>query len=270
VASDVTDHSANLSWAGIVGATHVRYYATGTTDYVIKETHMNHIMLNNLAANTPYSWDLSNFCNGGWTEYTGNGSFTTLTDTIPPATCIPTDLADTNVTAISVDLSWSGIYGPTHVRYYPTGTTDYVVKNGHMHHISLDSLQSNTAYSWDLSNFCEGQWTEYTGDGSFTTLSEMYITGVGNIDGISAGISNLSIYPNPMKDIATVTFTTAESGSCVYKIMDVTGRELTSTTIQATAGKNSFELNLAGNPKGIYFLNLRKGNELNHVKLLKL
>ena len=126
-----------------------------------------------------------------------------------------------------------------------------------MNHITLDSLTPNTSYSWDLSNFCNGTWTEYTGDGYFTTLSDTYITGTGNLNGVS--FTNLSVYPNPMKEKATVTFTSAENGSYVFKIIDITGRELTSATDQATIGKNSFELNLAGTPKGIFSSNCRKG-----------
>ena len=267
-ATNVTSHSADLEWQGIEGPTWVRFAPAGDTAYRYVFAHRNHAELHMLAPGTVYSWALNNFCNGQWTGYLGNGSFTTLTDSIPPPpSCIPTNLADSNVTAFTVDLRWGGIHGATHVRYYPTGTTNYMIRNAHMNHITLDSLTPNTPYSWDLSNYCNGAWTEYTGDGSFTTLTEMYITGIGNINGVS--FSNLSVYPNPMKEKVTVTFTASDNGSYIYKIIDITGRELSTATDQATAGKNSFELNLTGTPKGIYFLQLQKGSELQHVKLVK-
>ena len=72
-----------------------------------------------------------------------------------------------------------------------------------------------------------------------------------------------------MRAAAVVTFTAGEAGSYLYKIIDITGRELTSANAEASRGANSFELNLTGNPKGIYFLKIQKGNEVKHIKLLK-
>ncbi len=269
-ATNVTEHSASLDWAGIQGATWVRYYPTGDTIYKYAFAHQSNITLHRLAPETAYSWDLNNFCNGQWTGYLGNGSFTTLADTIPPPpppTCIPTDLADSLVTATTVFLTWGGIFGPTHVRYYPTGTTDYEIRETHMNHISLCNLLPNTSYSWDLSNLCNGEWTPYLGDGSFTTITGLDITGINNADG--KGLTNLSVYPNPMREKASVSFTSSDNGSFVIKIFDITGRELTTLSNQATNGITTFELDLSGNPKGIYFLRLQQGSEIKNIKLIK-
>jgi hypothetical protein len=267
-ASNVTMHSADLAWTGIQGQTWVRYAPAGDTIYRYEFAHNgNEISLHRLASGTAYSWALNNFCNGQWTGYLGDGSFTTLTDTVPPPTCIPTDLEATNITGSSADLSWGGITGMTHVRYYLTGTTDYMYRGTHTNTITLDSLLSNTSYTWDLSNFCDGEWTPYTGNATFTTLSQMYITGITPVDGKSAG--NVSVYPNPFKEKATVSFTSADNASSVYKIIDITGRVLTTETLQAIAGTNTFELNLAGNPKGIYFLHMQIGSEGKYIKLIK-
>ena len=66
-AANITTHTVDLSWGGITGETYVRYYRTGTTNYEYRETHHNTINIHNLQPNTPYSWDLNNFCNGQWT-----------------------------------------------------------------------------------------------------------------------------------------------------------------------------------------------------------
>ncbi|MEI7982339.1 MAG: hypothetical protein WCI71_11850, partial [Bacteroidota bacterium] len=170
--TNVTEHSADLNWSGISGPTWARYYVTGTTEYEYRFTNGDHVRLCHLTPNTAYSWDLNNFCNGEWTGYTGNGSFTTLADTIPPPTCIPTDLTAANATARTVDLSWSGISGPTWARYYVTGTTEYEYRFTAEDHVQLRHLTPNTSYSWDLNNFCNGEWTGYNGNGSFTTLAD--------------------------------------------------------------------------------------------------
>ena len=51
--------------------------------------------------------------------------------------------------------------------------------------------------------------------------------------------------------------------------MDITGRELKILANKATTGVTSFELNLWGNPKGIYFLRLQKSTEIVNIKLIK-
>jgi hypothetical protein len=266
-ATDVTAHEVDLTWEGIQGPTWVRYFPAGdTTEYEYKFTHENEVSIHHLLPATTYSWDLNNFCDGQWTGYSGNGSFTTLTDTIPAPTCIPTNLTDTNVTANSAELSWEGISGPTHIRYYTADTAIYECRETHMNHITLDSLMPNTQYFWDLSNFCDGEWTPYTGDGTFTTLSGTYITGIINA---TVQKSGLSVYPNPMKEVATVIYSSTDNGSYLFKITDITGRVILSGTKQVSAGTNSFEVNLAGNPKGIYFLNLQKGSEFKHVRFIK-
>ena len=268
-ATNVTAHTADLAWAGISGPTHVRYYPTGTTNYKYKFTTTDHIMIGRLLPETAYSWDLNNFCDGHWTEYSGNGSFTTLADTIPPPTCIPTDLTATNATAHTVDLAWAGISGPTHVRYYPTGTTHYKYKFTTTDHIMIGYLLPETAYSWDLNNLCDGHWTEYSGNGSFTTLPDMYKSAIVDETADTRELSGLTVYPNPVKTGTVITFTSEDQNVYTYQIIDITGRIITKATSQATTGLNTIELDLTRYSKGIYLFNLQKGIEARHIKLIK-
>ncbi|MEI7501195.1 MAG: T9SS type A sorting domain-containing protein, partial [Bacteroidota bacterium] len=255
---------------GISGATHVRYYPTGTTNYKYKYSATNTATLKFLYPGTTYSWDLNNFCNGQWTTYSGSGAFTTLADTVPLPTCIPTGLTATNATAHTVDLSWGGISGATHVRYYPTGTTNYKYKCTLGNTATLTCLLPGTAYTWDLNNFCNGFWTPYTGNGNFTTISDMYKSAVVDANAPeSEDLTELIVFPNPVKEKTIITFNSGNNNVYSYKIIDVTGRELKTITNQATTGANRFEVDLTGRPKGFYLLYIQKGDELKHVKLLK-
>ena len=268
-ATNVTAHTADLAWAGISGPTHVRYYPTGTTNYRYMFTTANHVMIGRLLPETAYSWDLNNFCDGHWTQYSGNGAFTTLADTIPPPTCIPTDLTATNVTAHTADLAWAGISGPTHVRYYPTGTTNYRYMFTTTDHVTIRRLLPETAYSWDLNNFCDGHWTEYSGNGSFTTLADMFKAAVVDETDNTPELSGLTVYPNPVKTGTVVTFNSENHNDYTWQVLDITGRTIARTTLQATSGINTFELDLTGHSKGIYLLNIQKGAETKHIKLIK-
>ncbi len=166
----VTAHTATLSWAGISGPTHIRYYVAGTNFYKYMFVNGTTATLHMLLPETNYVWDLNNLCNGIWTPYTGNATFTTLADTT--VTCVPSNLQASEITSHTARLSWEGIFGPTRVRYYVEGTNFYKYKFVNGTSVLLKFLIPETNYIWDLSNFCNGIWTPYTGNASFTTLAD--------------------------------------------------------------------------------------------------
>ncbi len=87
--------------------------------------------------------------------------------------CEPTNQVAENITAHSADLSWEGLDGPTWVRYYPTGTTDYRYRFAHNNSaVSLHWLQAETEYTWELSTLCNGMWSGFDWAQTFTTLED--------------------------------------------------------------------------------------------------
>jgi hypothetical protein len=90
------------------------------------------------------------------------------------------------------------------------------------------------------------------------------------VDNISLGSSlsdkdshfELSLYPNPAKDIAMIS--SAESVDLV-RVFDLTGRIVK----QASPSKANFSLDVADLSKGVYFVKLNAGNKEATTKLIK-
>jgi uncharacterized Zn-finger protein len=172
--SNITDHSADVSWEGLDGPTWVRFYPTGTTEYRYRFVHQNNsVTLNWLDDLTEYTWELNTLCNGQWTGFDWPQVFTTLEDTV---VCEPTNQVAENITAHSADLSWEGLDGPTWVRFYPTGTTEYHYRFAHQNNsVSLGWLDDLTEYTWELNTLCDGEWTGFGWAQAFTTLEDTVV-----------------------------------------------------------------------------------------------
>ena len=175
-ATNITQHSADLSWEGLTGPTWVRYYRTGTTypHYRYKfADSLQAVSLSNLRDNSEYTWELNTMCNGMWTGYNWAQTFVTLEDTTG---CEPVNQIAENITAHTADLNWEGLSGPTWVRYYPTGTTDYRYRYAHTSNaVSLSWLDDQTEYTWELNTRCEGEWTGFGWPQTFTTLEDTVV-----------------------------------------------------------------------------------------------
>lgn len=68
-------------------------------------------------------------------------------------------------------------------------------------------------------------------------------------------VTGLAVYPNPVKDILTISLETVRGGSIIFKITDITGRQVhTVEAVGLSAGKDELQVNMAELPPGIYFL----------------
>ncbi len=61
------------------------------------------------------------------------------------------------------------------------------------------------------------------------------------------GISNNSVYPNPVRDQTTVTFTDAVGGRKFIELIDLNGRRILNSSYMAAKGSNRYQLNLPAN-----------------------
>ena len=72
----------------------------------------------------------------------------------------------------------------------------------------------------------------------------------------------LSLYPNPVKDIATISSTESVD---LIRVFDMTGRIVK----QATPNRNNFDLDVANLSKGVYLVKLNAGDKEATTKLIK-
>lgn len=65
-----------------------------------------------------------------------------------------------------------------------------------------------------------------------------------------------SIYPNPAKNFATVSFMATQAGKYMVQITDANGRILQVKEANAVKGRNTISINVSGYAKGSYFVRL--------------
>jgi hypothetical protein len=74
--------------------------------------------------------------------------------------------------------------------------------------------------------------------------------------GVVTANDQLSVFPNPAKDKATVSFTATEEGTANITITDLMGRVLFTQQIEVQAGANKVSLPLINYAPGIYFMHV--------------
>ena len=78
----------------------------------------------------------------------------------------------------------------------------------------------------------------------------------------------LKLYPNPAKGIIKVSFSSTNETKAQIKVIDVTGRTVFNTQVQAVKGYNTHQLNLTHIAGGMYWLELNNGNLQQRVKFV--
>lgn len=79
---------------------------------------------------------------------------------------------------------------------------------------------------------------------------------------------NISVYPNPASNVATLDFDINRNGIGNVRVVDITGKTIHKRTINYYYGNNKVLLDLSSVAKGVYFVTLQTGAEMsNTVKL---
>lgn len=75
-----------------------------------------------------------------------------------------------------------------------------------------------------------------------------------------AGFSLTGVYPNPARDLLTISLSSQKASELQIQLLDMTGRQVLANDWQLTEGEGSKQLSLQGIPAGIYLLELRSNN----------
>jgi hypothetical protein len=81
-------------------------------------------------------------------------------------------------------------------------------------------------------------------------------------------INNLSIYPNPSRDVFNVSFTSEDAQDLRVRILNVIGEELINENLEQFIGEYTKQINLSNNAKGIYFLEIETNDGVVNKKLI--
>jgi M6 family metalloprotease-like protein len=109
----------------------------------------------------------------------------------------------------------------------------------------------------------------YSNNGCTDTLrGNLWYNGLGDLE---PDFTALQLFPNPVKDLATLSFKLKNASDMTLSIVNVLGQEVyTENTKQVSAGIYSFELNTKTlTEPGIYFLKVKTDNQESVLRLLK-
>jgi hypothetical protein len=115
-----------------------------------------------------------------------------------------------------------------------------------------------------------GSTTVLTG-GVFTNDEERKFTTTLNVgvDEVTA-INSVSIYPNPVSEMATLNIELTEASDVVVNVMNSLGQIVASANMyNAVAGLNKLDINFAEFESGIYYVNVVAGDHTTLLKVVK-
>ena len=69
----------------------------------------------------------------------------------------------------------------------------------------------------------------------------------------------MEIFPNPATESITVSYLTDDAGSVTISVLDITGKKYISEVKEAVSGINSYSLNLGNLESGVYFVQIKNG-----------
>jgi len=88
----------------------------------------------------------------------------------------------------------------------------------------------------------------YQGNPSTASLTEL------------SNLENLVIYPNPADDELNIQFSVVDNSDVLLVVQDVTGKQIRTDLIKATAGQNLVMMNTSELASGMYFMNIVQGS----------
>lgn len=205
--------------------------------------------------------------------YVTGGTTARFVQTPPANICnAPVNLTVTNITGTTAKLNWNGI--PNIIRYkiYYRKSTDViwtklnVSKN--LTSLTLTNLVCNAKYKWEIRTVCDT-----VGVPTLSAFSpvQTFTTGACRIgDNQIEAQNEVLIYPNPVDNVTTISFTSENVGDVSVLLFDALGRMVKSTKMQnVTEGRNEINLDLSELKAGIYFCSISLDGYTKYTRIVK-
>jgi hypothetical protein len=129
-----------------------------------------------------------------------------------------------------------------------------------------NGLTPGQSYRGQSKTWCDPAGGSYKADAWTSLIFWTQPTSV-RLEGGSA-INNLSIYPNPSRDVFNVSFTSDTKQDLKVRILNLIGEELINENLQQFIGEYTKQIDLSNNAKGIYFLEIETNDGVINKKLI--
>ena len=116
------------------------------------------------------------------------------------------------------------------------------------------------------SEFADGQGTAYS---DAVMAMPALVTETLGINNVTDGAFSLTVYPNPMKDKATLAYTLPADGAVTLTVYNAMGQQMTVVVDERqTSGVHQVEVGLQQWASGIYYCRLTYGNSVEIIKMV--
>ncbi len=188
-ATSITETSALLGWTSSAPDFVVRHRIVNDPTWTITNTSTNSLALSSLSDNTDYEFQVYALCSGNSIDTSEWTAVSTFSTSILVVTCnAPSALTVTAMDAAGATLNWTagGTETAWNIRHKKVADATYTEDNNTITKpYILTSLQSGTAYVWNVKAVCSVTLSsEWSAENTFTTT-----VGIEN-----NSLNNLSVY----------------------------------------------------------------------------
>lgn len=254
----IGDVSATLNWSATTNAVDytVQHREVGTSNWISANTAATSFNLTGLTACTDYEWRVRTNCAEGMSNFSAAASFSTTgcggggggTGSCEEPTNV--QIATSNR---SVTISWTAAPSAIsyNVRVRQQGSNNWNNFNTTSTAISINGTKKNRTYEYGVQSVCEGTpATSAWVSGTFNTRNN---NGAGNR--LVQQEEELILYPNPARELLTISWGATSDKPVNLSVVDVTGR-----VVYQDAGVNSaggqYQIPVNGWSPGLYLLQI--------------
>jgi hypothetical protein len=259
--------TATVNWTPVAGLGwyEVRYRPIGAGSWTSGGTQAAPTTFKNLTGlmpGTAYEIEVRGFCSiGNPGPWGSNTVFTTA-----GACGTPTGLFAAPVTGTTAKLNYVAVPGTLFYQFRmrkvgvlawsPAGTQAAPATSKTVFGLSL-----NTQYEWQVRAVCNNTPGPWSAIDMFTTLASKQ-----SVDFATETINNnVSVYPNPVRDVLTVEVATEVAQNTVVKVFDMSGRLVKQIQANAEIGVNNIAVNLSDVSAGVYQVQVFANDKLTHI-----
>ncbi len=253
---ELTDTEALLFWdyeLGPEGNTFIfAYRQAGTEDWTTIETEDYEVFLENLQPATQYEYGIIVLCEDEYYE----SEIWTFTTFAEGQGC--EEVEGIRVSELSESealLNWNQIEVADNyfVVYGLVDQEERLEVETENPNILLTQLQASSEYEVEIGYEC-AQLESWSEPFYFTTALAT------SINDLQTNQDELKVFPNPSTGQVNVEYFSQNSGVLYYTIRNIYGEVLQQNTIQISADRNLFLVDISALPDGLYLLDTRKGN----------
>ncbi len=303
-ATNVTQTSATLNWGSVSGATsyNLQWRISGGSWNTVNGISATSYSLTGLSAGTTYNFQVQAVCSGRAGSYSSAASFTTASgncsdqyeanNTRNTAKVIPVNQNITAQIATSTDKDWNRFSNtsatPKIKIELTTLPADYDVqlyRNNSYLAVSQNAGNANELIIYNTTTVSSSYYAYVYGYNGAFSNSQCYTLRVslssanwrtdGSTDGeveeleipvefVNAGFG---MYPNPATEQLTLEVPMESEADVQVAILDVAGKVTLQQHRTLAKGDNQMTLDVSRLPNGIYFVQVRNGEQLHTRKL---